>query len=363
MKTIYIYTKDHAEYERRYDEITVWSCRRLIKLFEIPTDEKGKKFVERLRATLIAQRISIYCESGERYLQKGECIKEWIDEDKRKDAMVDQASTSENIYCLQCSSIMQPESKQLWDSHNEEMKVLFTFRCTKGCKRGRGIFEDGTEWKLAPALCPHCKHELQEHVKHNKKQIITIEQCKLCKYENKEVLDLTEKIQTPDPCFEEDRKKFCLSPKEGEEYRIQKVNMQRLGDLKKEIEERAKHKKVYEAVANIQKLTIFEMEELLNKQLEEGRYINTTFEKPSIGKDVIVEFSVIDSKKGRTEYDSKLIVKKIIQKALENTNWRLMSDGIAYRLGCVTGRLRCLEKEEDLISMMKIKMKGIRHVK
>lgn len=33
---------------------------------------------------------------------------------------------------------------------------------------------------------------------------------------------------------------------------------------------------------------------------------------------------------------------------LEDTNWRLASSGISYRLGYLTGRLRAFEREEDM---------------
>ena len=45
--------------------------------------------------------------------------------------------------------------------------------------------------------------------------------------------------------------------------------------------------------------------------------------------------------------------KESIDGALMSTNWRLMSDGVAYRLGILTGRLRGYEREEDLLKLVK----------
>ena len=59
-------------------------------------------------------------------------------------------------------------------------------------------------------------------------------------------------------------------------------------------------------------------------------------------------FSCLDSKSVREDYDSRKTLKKTIDKALEETNWRLMSEGIRYRLGYLSGRLRAYESEEDL---------------
>lgn len=72
-----------------------------------------------------------------------------------------------------------------------------------------------------------------------------------------------------------------------------------------------------------------------------------------IKKDVIIEFTVQDDKAGRGEYDSRNKLRKILKKKLLNTNWRLMSDGIYYKLGILSGRLRGCENEEDLLKIVK----------
>jgi len=40
--------------------------------------------------------------------------------------------------------------------------------------------------------------------------------------------------------------------------------------------------------------------------------------------------------------------------ALEETNWRLMGDGVCYRAGYLSGKLKCYEKEEDLLDIVNI---------
>jgi hypothetical protein len=52
------------------------------------------------------------------------------------------------------------------------------------------------------------------------------------------------------------------------------------------------------------------------------------------------------------EYDSKTQLKKLINGALEETNWRLMSDGISYRVGYLNGKLRCYENDDDMRDML-----------
>jgi hypothetical protein len=66
---------------------------------------------------------------------------------------------------------------------------------------------------------------------------------------------------------------------------------------------------------------------------------------------------VLETKDNRNEYDSQRILKKIIRGLLKDTNWRLMSEGINYRLGILTGRLKAYEREEDLIKILRIRNK------
>ena len=89
--------------------------------------------------------------------------------------------------------------------------------------------------------------------------------------------------------------------------------------------------------------------------LKKEEYINLDFSKPEIGREIIINFTVQDNKTDRGEYDSRIQIQRLIKRTLENTNWRLMSEGINYRLGILTGRLRGYENEEDLIKLIKIK--------
>lgn len=72
-----------------------------------------------------------------------------------------------------------------------------------------------------------------------------------------------------------------------------------------------------------------------------------------MGQFVIIDFSTNDTKDDRQEYDSQNTLKKLIKGALEDTNWRLMSEGIRYRLGILISRLKAYEKEEYLVDLVK----------
>ena len=81
-------------------------------------------------------------------------------------------------------------------------------------------------------------------------------------------------------------------------------------------------------------------------------------ESPQISRDIKIEFTVQDTTSGINEYDRKMKLKKTINKALIETNWKLIDDGISYRLGILTRRLRGLENEEDLAGLVRRRMKN-----
>jgi len=66
--------------------------------------------------------------------------------------------------------------------------------------------------------------------------------------------------------------------------------------------------------------------------------------KPEFEREVVVNFTAQDTDSSRKEYNSRKNLEKLIQKSLANTNWKLMSDGVTYRLGFLNGRLKGLEK-------------------
>lgn len=71
-----------------------------------------------------------------------------------------------------------------------------------------------------------------------------------------------------------------------------------------------------------------------------------------MGRNVTVRFSIEDNKE-RDGYNARMDLKKLLNKVLEDTNWRLMSEGISERIGILSGRLRAYESEEDLVKLVK----------
>ncbi len=73
-----------------------------------------------------------------------------------------------------------------------------------------------------------------------------------------------------------------------------------------------------------------------------------------MGRIVSIEFS-IEKMETENERVSMQKLNKLLQKHLEETNWRLMSDGISYRLGVLSGRIRIYEGEDGLAKLIEKK--------
>lgn len=152
--------------------------------------------------------------------------------------------------------------------------------------------------------------------------------------------------------MEKYRAKFCLSSKEGEDYLDGVRRLEALSELIK----KAEFKKTdpdYQKVKDINHLSVVQLEKLISEVLTKDRYIKLALEKPIIDRHVIIPFTVQDADDSRKDSDSERHLKRILKKTLEGTNWRLMSEGVSYRLGYLSGRLKGFEHEDDLLAMVK----------
>ena len=119
------------------------------------------------------------------------------------------------------------------------------------------------------------------------------------------------------------------------------------------MKEKEQHKDLYEKATKLKKLKIIELEKHLTFTLKKESYVQLQLGSPEIGKDVIVPFTIHDSNSKRDERESSSDLTKLIKKKLKGTNWRLMTDGVSYRLGMLSGRLRGYEQEEGLVKLVR----------
>lgn len=354
-RQIYHHLKDEAYYNELYDRLTIDDCKRWEGLKEGETTKE--KYKDNPAKGLVTD-LGLYFKKGENYRNKSETIREWMARDRAYDEKIVNAIEPKGVRCLSCSTLMNATIKNLHtELDDKKNRVLFFFECPK-CQKKRAYWEDGKEWESRPDLCPKCKTAMESSSNRKDNIITTTYFCPNCRYKEVDTMDLDEKKEEKiDPNFEADRKKYCISDKEGMEYITQSDRLKRLTEIMKDMGE---NKDVREAIAKIKKLTIAELQNELTPVVEQAGYTKFELEKPEITKDVIVGFSLQDNKPERNEYDSVHTLQRVIKKVLGYTNWRLMSDGISYRLGFLNGRLRGVEGEEALRELVEREVKKIK---
>ncbi|MFA6897065.1 MAG: hypothetical protein WCQ96_02155 [Patescibacteria group bacterium] len=351
----YIHLKDRTYYSELYDKLTIEKCQRWEdkKYSKDITKLKGKeKETEKIKEKLfhdVTIPLALHFIKAERASKKSETIQEWMKRDKEKDEKIANAEEPQDVRCLGCSSsLINYIFRDLLSNYKGKEEVVFMFECSR-CGKRRAFWEDGTEWEHKPK-CAECRSEVKTETKRKDNIITHIYSCPNCGHVGTDKLDLSKKVKEEiDPNFEANRKKYCISEKEGFEIMFQAEQM---GKLVEKFKDKEENKEIYDAVNKIKKLKVAELQNLLNPVIENNGYIKLEFEKPELQKDVTLSFSLQDNIPGREKYDSVHNLQRLIRETLAPTNWRLMSDGITYRLGFLQGRLKGIEGEENLLKLV-----------
>ena len=363
--TQYQYLKERNFYKNTYDWHTVQECRRYVKRIK-----EDKKLINKYKSSNKKGRtqldhymvnLPLYFIKGNRYIHRKEFLDECIESDRKKDEYIEKIPEPA-VFCPRCNKKMELTVKDLEsDLDDKNLRMFFLFRCDP-CNEQKGLYDNGEPYVFKSDFCPKCHKEWdRKHIK-SRDKVITKSSCKHCGHKEESVLDFTKEFteDNPDADFEKDRKEFCLSEKEGEEYRKWiTYDYPQIKGMVDEWEEKKKNKDVYDKVKKIRKLTISELSDLLSKELVKADYKGLVVTNTEITRDLIVTFTIQDTKVGRDEGYSKSDLKKTLKKLLDNTNWKLMSDGVSYKLGLLAGRLRGIDQEKVLVDEIK-EGKGIR---
>ena len=359
---MYTHLKEHKYYEDLYDKFTIEDARRGMVYYDDFYTEfegklpKGEKLDKPGNAFLlnVFYMETVGNELLDRYEKRDTKIIEWMARDEAKDEQIADARLTEEPYCHHCSkqglritdkSLMHRDETYNIDDPEE---VLFMLHCPH-CDKNSAFWEDGTAWKVKPTVCPKCQSEVTHKTTKTKKAITITYTCKSCGHSFKDKMDISIKEEKPDPDFDSDRVHFCLEDKEFRDRLFKmREDFRGMAELGKKLKEREDNKHIYDAVKEMKKPKIAKLVPLLAPVLEKAGYIEFHLDKPEMGRDVYVGFSCLDNKSEREDYDSRKTLKKLVDSALSDTNWRLMSDGIAYRLGYLNGRVKAYEGEEAL---------------
>lgn len=345
-----------------YDKGTVFQCRHWLstnlpdEYYKEQAKKQGVSEEMAKNARGAADHWYIYYHSGERYIKKDETVRNWMERDEERDRFFETATAPEDITCLTCGRRMFVSSKHLNIAINDDEKdtVLFMYDCPLGHIPRRAFYDNGKEFRREPTLCTKCKTPVTEENKDTKKKWLTILTCPSCKHvEKREIERTANKEEEPDPDYEKDRVRFCISDEEGRKFVEFKNSLEQLSKIMEKHKERENEKDVYDAVAELKKLKIIELEEFIRPILEKEGYIKLQFKNPEITKDVVVPFVVYEQRPDREGQASTYTLEKTLRKALRGTNWRLMTDGTTYRLGMLEGRLHGYEREEDLANLVR----------
>lgn len=365
------YLKVWNYYKNRYDDTTVEQCRSGERLVNRTFKELEKKIPKKeLKEKLpgwylqYSQLYFLTVESvaAARAEARDQVIAQWMAEDQEKDDKLSGAQLSGGSqYCKTCGKDLKVISKDYMhrDSHKDD-DILVMFEC-EGCHKRAAFWQDGAEWEGAKHVCVKCGGDtVSKHTK-TKNKITWTETCQKCGHSETDSIDLSEKpTKRPeeiDPFLELDRKRFIFGSDMIFKYDRKLKHFQRMAKLSARAEDKVERVDVYDAIEEIKKLKIAQLKELLEPVLIENGYNDFKLGDPQIGREVSLEFSCLDINDDREEYQSKKTLHKAIEKALVNTNWRLMSAGINYRLGYLTGRLRAYESEDDLKKLVEQRMR------
>lgn len=355
------YLQEEQYYHDLYDLFTIKDCLHSIHFWQKTyQDKKSEKTIskkDKLKAFSIGLNLNLYYQKGERFRNRQETIRKMMEKDKEKQDFYDNSIEPSNIYCDSCRNVLYSDLKILEDYIDKPLRVLFYFSCKK-CKKKKAFYNNGEEYFSKPELCQKCGCEIKTNYKKDGKKITTFRKCTGCNYSETDIDDFEKKDNEWEKEKKEDelllkkyRSKFCLSEKEGQEY---VTSVEHLKIVTQMIDEQNRKQKdpAYQKAKKIKKITVLELEKLLSETLSKEKYIKLTFDKPELDRFVIIPFTVQESDLNRKEYDSVSSLRKHLSKTLEKTNWRLMSDGLCYRLGYIYGRLKGYEREDDLASIM-----------
>ncbi len=377
--------KPREYYENLYDEMTVRECHFFEQSFlddypqvemiefrsteeertmEVDLNKKEKEKKEEVelsdeekefRTRYAITRLALYYKSAHRAANRREKIDEWIQRDTLKDEkranLWEVHLENSRKRCRQCGDLMKCFNKDFHDIGDQEDRILFMYECVdSNCKYREAEFENGELWKPEKSKCPECGSCLEESSKRLKTKIKHYSKCPNCDFKDVWEIDLNKKPKKKtkeelesEKLMERDKLRFCLSEKEGAEFKESYERIKRFNESVNREKELEKTGESYQQIKQLEKLTLLEAQKQIKEGIKGKKFLKLKFGEPDMGRDVVFEFKLYEGNPERSESKATKELKKLIIKALDQTNWKLMSDGISSRLGIYSGRIRSIE--------------------
>ncbi len=369
------YLEDRSVYEERYDRITVELCRTREQIVDgalgerLPLDSRGDADPANgyyIYSVMYFELVEVL--AGERWQEREETIRRWMEEDGAKDRRLADATPAVTPYCRVCGEDMQVRRRNYLHRERrgrkaDEEDILFLFEC-KPCNKRMVLWQDGTEWEGHQARCGECGARVEETDKRRGNTITTTYTCGACGHNHKSGWHLGAKAKTEaDPHFKVDRRRFCFDAATGKKFLARKAHLERIDAV---VEQARKDSgtgtepidPITQAVGGIKRLKVAQVADALAEATAKAGYRDFKLGEPQVGREIAIPFNCLDDRPERESYDSRMALKKLLAGTLADTNWRLMSDGVSYRLGYLSGRVRAYESEDDLRTLAEKKLKA-----
>jgi len=363
------YLKPEQHYIDRYDLSTIYKTLDIVDVYqktyqEMVKDPRNTESPTQTRNHLNRMLYDhLFYYLTHRYEKKKGQISEWVEKDRRQQDMYDNTPAPEDIHC-KCGAVMQSGTfKDLRsNSDDENLRMLFFFDCPN-CKKRKAVYDNGEEWIVKPKICPNCSKKINETITRKRDVLTIITTCKACGYTNKEVDDFNKRHaeweiqhakeeQKDKALLEKYRHLFCLTEEQGQAGLNEREALEVAVVIQKEEQEKYDSQE-YTQTSQLKRLKFTDLEQRLIEPLTKAKFIKFTLDKPEDGPGFIVPFSVQDANSDRSGRTSEYELRQLIKELLKDTNWRLMTGHISYRLGYLSGRIRGYDSEEDLMQLYK----------
>lgn len=334
----------NSRYSDLYDRMTVDECRRLVKSFEerlagISEDDPDREI--KVQATAYAHNMYMWMRTGEAAENKDTTIRKWEERDEKQARLLASVEPQDDVFCLRCQTRMEFTDKHL-DYGDKVDRVMLFYDCPNGCTPRRAFYNDGSEYRPKPHTCSKCHGFVTEKVIRDKQLIILTYTCEQCQNVDRNEIDLTPKKEKEpiDGLFVEDREKYCLNDEGLSSYRAGKFNIEQLGEMVKRWGEERKNPEAKKSLPTLRMLKAVELRELVKNRLEGVSFENIEMSTPVTEKGIQIKFSALDGYKNRTDEQASKVAKDTLERALKETNWRLVKNSLKSTLGALTMELK-----------------------